>query len=192
MGNIQFNSKINRSADTIYSYFSDDFKREDDLKTIIVGDFGRSATIDCCADKKTFKVLLNGVSPSDNSRLKKKKLNRAAFEMVFTLDKSVSIMAPYFKHTQIYEISAKSVIAVVKEIQENACVRIRKDGQNRRQNARNLCAMILFESLSRTGFAHLHTHVVIFNLTYDKKEKRIAALSLDLTKKQMQKYQLFF
>ena len=128
-----------------------------------------------------FEALANGIHPKTKKKLAlRTRENRiAAFDMVFSAPKSVSIMAVAFQDERLVQAHEKAVALTLPHLEEMASGRVRRglglfaDGS---RLTGNFLAAQFTHDASRELDPQLHTHAIIFNTTYDPVEKRLKAL----------------
>ncbi len=141
--------------------------------------FGLRDGLDVTED--SFKKIVKGINPSTGkSFLIRKKSNRViAREMLFSAPKSVSILAVTLQDERLKHAHARAVNAAFLELESLAQTRVRRgeyiNFDGKRTTANILAARFVHET-SRDLDPQLHTHNVVFNVTYDAAENRLKAL----------------
>lgn len=133
-------------------------------------------------DKDTFLGLVHNLSPSGEQLTERMRANRrAGFDFTFDVSKSISIASLYDE--RIEQAFRDSYLEVMKEIEQEMMVRVRAGGQN---DSRLVSNAIYADFLHRTtrplsdGIPdmHLHSHVFLFNIVWDKEEQKYKAVEL--------------
>jgi conjugative relaxase-like TrwC/TraI family protein len=102
---------------------------------------------------------------------------RIYFDFVCSPPKSVSILAVTMNDERIIRAHKEASKIAVRELESFAAARIRKDGiENRDRVTGNLVGAAFLHTTSRALDPQLHTHFVLFNGTWDRKEQRWKAL----------------
>jgi conjugative relaxase-like TrwC/TraI family protein len=102
---------------------------------------------------------------------------RIYFDFVCSPPKSVSILAVTMNDQRIIEAHKEASTLALRELEQFAATRIRKGGvQEQDRTTGNLVGAAFVHTTSRALDPQLHTHFVLFNATWDKKENRWKAL----------------
>jgi len=102
---------------------------------------------------------------------------RIYFDFVCSPPKSVSILAVTMNDRRIIEAHNEASGIALRELEQFATTRIRKGGiQEQDRVTGNLVGAAFVHTTSRALDPQLHTHFVLFNATWDAKEKRWKAL----------------
>ena len=102
---------------------------------------------------------------------------RIYFDFVCSPPKSVSILAVTMNDRRIIEAHKEASRLALRELEQFAATRIRKGGvQEEDRVTGNLVGAAFVHTTSRALDPQLHTHFVLFNATWDSKEKRWKAL----------------
>jgi conjugative relaxase-like TrwC/TraI family protein len=102
---------------------------------------------------------------------------RIYFDFVCSPPKSVSILAVTMNDRRIIEAHKEASTLALRELEQFAATRIRKGGiQEQDRVTGNLVGAAFVHTTSRALDPQLHTHFVLFNATWDAKEKRWKAL----------------
>ena len=102
---------------------------------------------------------------------------RIYFDFVCSPPKSVSILAVTMNDQRIIEAHKEASGVALRELEQFAATRIRKGGiQEQDRVTGNLVGAAFVHTTSRALDPQLHTHFVLFNATWDAKEKRWKAL----------------
>jgi conjugative relaxase-like TrwC/TraI family protein len=102
---------------------------------------------------------------------------RIYFDFVCSPPKSVSILAVTMNDRRIIEAHNEASTLALRELEQFAATRIRKGGiQEQDRVTGNLVGAAFVHTTSRALDPQLHTHFVLFNATWDAKEKRWKAL----------------
>lgn len=102
---------------------------------------------------------------------------RIFFDFVCAPPKSVSILAVTMNDRRIVDAHKEASTLAIRELEQFAATRIRKDGiQERDRTTGNVVGAAFVHTTSRALDPQLHTHFVLFNSTWDNTEKRWKAL----------------
>jgi conjugative relaxase-like TrwC/TraI family protein len=105
------------------------------------------------------------------------KERRVYFDFVCSPPKSVSILAVTMNDRRIIEAHKEASQLAIRELEQFAAARVRKGGiQEQDRTTGNLVGAAFLHTTSRALDPQLHTHFVLFNCTWDKKEERWKAL----------------
>ncbi len=105
------------------------------------------------------------------------KERRVYFDFVCSPPKSVSILAVTMNDRRIIEAHKEASQLAMRELESFAAARVRKGGiQEQDRTTGNLVGAAFLHTTSRALDPQLHTHFVLFNATWDKKEGRWKAL----------------
>ena len=130
-----------------------------------VGTLGLDGTVEPAA----LHAVLEGVDPGDGARLDRARTNRApGFDLTFSAPKSVSIMHALTEpdlSLQVRDAHDHAVIAALEWLERNACVVRRGAGGIHTSPGDGFVAAGFRHRTSRAGDPHLHTHVLVANLT---------------------------
>jgi conjugative relaxase-like TrwC/TraI family protein len=102
---------------------------------------------------------------------------RIYFDFVCSPPKSVSILAVTMNDRRIIQAHKEASQLAMRELESFAASRVRKGGvQEQNRVTGNLISAAFLHTTSRSLDPQLHTHFVLFNATWDKKEGRWKAL----------------
>ncbi|MBL9171573.1 MAG: relaxase domain-containing protein [Verrucomicrobiales bacterium] len=101
---------------------------------------------------------------------------RIFFDFVVSAPKSVSIMALTVGDARILQLHEAAVRTAVARMEQFASTRVRKDGKDEDRVTGELVAILFQHACSRALDPQLHTHLVVFNATWDPVEKTWKAL----------------
>ena len=132
-------------------------------------------------NSKDFSQIVKGINPkTGKSFLIRKKENRiVGREMLFSAPKSVSILAITTGDERLKLAHLRAVEAAFLELEKLSQTRIRMDkplNSDQKRTTGNILAARFTHETSRELDPQLHTHNVVFNVTYDKTEGRLKAL----------------
>lgn len=101
---------------------------------------------------------------------------RIFYDFTFSPPKSVSLAGLIGKDERILEAHNRAVKSALHEFEAFAATRIRKNGAQNDRLTGNFAAALFTHDTSRALDPHLHTHCVVFNVTFDPVENRWKAL----------------
>lgn len=122
---------------------------------------------------KTLTQRTNSVREQDGATAANR---RIFYDFTFSPPKSVSILALLVDDKRIVEAHKRAVQIALTEYESFAATRVRKDEANNSRMTGNVVAGLFTHDTSRALDPHLHTHCIVFNATFDEKEKRWKAL----------------
>ena len=128
-----------------------------------------------------FEALACGLDPKSRKKLiqRIKETRRPAFDLVISPPKTFSIMALTLNDERLVQAHERAVSYLFPHIEKLACTRVRRGfsrSSRKNRETSNLIASLFTHETSRDLDPQLHTHNLIFNLTYDGKEKRYKAV----------------
>jgi conjugative relaxase-like TrwC/TraI family protein len=131
-------------------------------------------------NKEEFMRLLKNLHPGSceqlTARMKKEGERRLYFDATVSAPKSVSILALTMGDKRLEAAHEKAVSAAITELQNFAQTRVRTLGRNEVRRSHEILNAQFTHTTSRSHDPQLHTHNVIFNVTFDPEEKRFKAL----------------
>jgi conjugative relaxase-like TrwC/TraI family protein len=101
---------------------------------------------------------------------------RIFYDFTFSPPKSVSIASLVGDDKRIMEAHASAVREALKHFEVFAATRIRIGGAKGQRRTGNFVTALFTHDTSRALDPHLHTHCIVFNVTFDPVEKRWKAL----------------
>jgi conjugative relaxase-like TrwC/TraI family protein len=129
--------------------------------------------------REAFLRLCDNQHPETGQQLTPQQFRerRIYFDFVCSPPKSVSILAVTMNDQRIIEAHKEASTFALRELEQFAATRIRKGGvQEQDRTTGNLVGAAFVHTTSRALDPQLHTHFVLFNATWDKKENRWKAL----------------
>ena len=129
--------------------------------------------------RDTFLRLCDNQHPKTGEQLTPQHFRerRIYFDFVCSPPKSVSILAVTMNDRRIIQAHQESSMMAMRELEQFAAARVRKGGiQEQDRVTGNLVGAAFLHTTSRSLDPQLHTHFVLFNATWDKKEQRWKAL----------------
>lgn len=116
-------------------------------------------------DKQAFTSICNGLTPDGRDKLGQN-TKRVAIDLTFSAPKSLSLSALLGKDKDLIQAHRLSVHKTLDLIEkEYICTRIRQNGDRHCIKTGNLIACQFDHVESRELDPHLHTHVLVMNLT---------------------------
>ncbi len=127
-----------------------------------------------------FHALCENKNPNDGERLtlRQEKTNqrRVFYDFTCSAPKSVSVLAVTMDDDRLVSAHEEATRIAFRELETFAATRVRKQGNQRDRNTGNLVAAAFTHTSSRALDPLLHTHLTVFNATFDETEKRWKAL----------------
>lgn len=180
-------TKVQKNINVALNYFDDHLKPDEyyteDMEQNSggkwIGDLSKKFGI--CGDKVTkeqFQNLLFNKSPVEGEKLtqRTKEGRRLYFDAVLSAPKTVSILGLTMGDSRLVRAHEKAVDTAIKELEVFAQTRVRTKGQNTVRRSKNILAAQFMHQTSRALDPQLHTHNLIFNVTFDSIEDKYKAL----------------
>ena len=127
-----------------------------------------------------FHALCENKNPNDDKRLtlRQEKTNqrRVFYDFTCSAPKSVSVLAVTMDDDRLVSAHEEATRIAFRELETFAATRVRKQGNQRDRTTGNLVAAAFTHTSSRALDPLLHTHLTVFNATFDETEKRWKAL----------------
>jgi conjugative relaxase-like TrwC/TraI family protein len=127
-----------------------------------------------------FHALCENKNPNDDNRLtlRQEKTNqrRVFYDFTCSAPKSVSVLAVTMDDDRLVSAHEEATRIAFRELESFAATRVRKQGNQRDRTTGNLVAAAFTHTSSRALDPLLHTHLTVFNATFDETEKRWKAL----------------
>src|SRR5450432_3918427 len=127
-----------------------------------------------------FHALCGNQNPNDGERLtrRQEKTNqrRVFYDFTCSAPKSVSVLAVTMDDDRLVSAHEEATRVAFRELETFAATRVRKRGNQRDRTTGNLVAAAFTHTSSRALDPLLHTHLTVFNATFDETEKRWKAL----------------
>jgi len=127
-----------------------------------------------------FHALCENKNPNDGERLtlRQEKTNqrRVFYDFTCSAPKSVSVLAVTMDDDRLVSAHEEATRIAFRELETFAATRVRKQGNQRDRTTGNLVAAAFTHTSSRALDPLLHTHLTVFNATFDETEKRWKAL----------------
>ncbi len=129
--------------------------------------------------KKQFALLLENKNPLTGESLTARtnvKGRRLYFDATVSAPKSVSVMAITMGDTRLIEAHNEATREALKELENYTQTRVRKGGENTIRKTHNFLTASVTHTTSRANDPQLHSHNLIFNVTWDDIEQKFKAL----------------
>lgn len=128
--------------------------------------------------KEQFTVFLQNYNPVNFKQLTAKTIDgrRLYFDATFSAPKSVSIMAITMNDLALIKAHDLASQETLKEIEKSAQTRVRVNGANELRKTGNILVASVVHATSRANDPQLHSHNLVFNVTWDQVEKKFKAL----------------
>ena len=129
-----------------------------------------------------FMRLCENKNPNDGKRLKrnlrqeKPNQRRVFYDFTCSAPKSVSVLAVTMDDDRLVSAHEEATRIAFRELETFAATRVRKQRNQRDRTTGNLVAAAFTHTSSRALDPLLHTHLTVFNATFDETEKRWKAL----------------
>jgi conjugative relaxase-like TrwC/TraI family protein len=127
-----------------------------------------------------FHALCENKNPNDDKRLtlRQEKTNqrRVFYDFTCSAPKSVSVLAVTMDDDRLVSAHEEATRIAFRELETFAATRVRKQGNQRDRTTGNLVAAAFTHTSSRALDPLLHTHLTVFNATFDETEKCWKAL----------------
>ena len=141
-----------------------------------------AAKMDLSLDKpitvEQFNMLVDGVNPKNQKPLTQRlsQNRRLFFDATFSAPKSVSIVGLVGQDSRLIKAHNEAVQYAFSELERLAQTRVRVDGQYTDRSTQSLLGAQFLHTTSRENDPQLHTHMVLFNVTFDESEQKFKAL----------------
>ena len=127
-----------------------------------------------------FHALCENKNPNDDKRLtlRQEKTNqrRGFYDFTCSAPKSVSVLAVTMDDDRLVSAHEEATRIAFRELETFAATRVRKQGSQRDRTTGNLVAAAFTHTSIRALDPLLHTHLTVFNATFDETEKCWKAL----------------
>ncbi len=155
--------------DTVASGREDYYLGAGEAPGVWLGADAATLGLDGTVEPAALHAVLEGIDPRDGARLDRARANRApGFDLTFSAPKSVSIMHALTNRNigaQVRDAHDHAVTAALGWLEQNACVVRRGAGGIHTAAGDGFVAAGFRHRTSRAGDPHLHTHVLVANLT---------------------------
>jgi conjugative relaxase-like TrwC/TraI family protein len=155
--------------DTVASGREDYYLGSGEAPGVWLGHHAVTLGLDGAVEGEALHAVLEGLEPDSGARLDRARANRTpGFDLTFSAPKSVSIMfalADDEVSAQVRDAHDQAVAASLSWLEHNACVVRRGAGGAVTHAGDGLVAAAFRHRTSRAGDPHLHTHVLVANLT---------------------------
>lgn len=145
--------------------------------------FGRGAerlglNLGAPVNESAFLRLCDNQHPETGEKLtaRTRRERRVFYDFVISAPKSVSIMALTAGDARLLAAHDAACAETMVELQKAAAVRVRRGGQRSERATGEIVAAAFRHDASRALDPQLHTHLVVFNATFDPVEKAWRAL----------------
>lgn len=193
------------SASHAKAYFSDALAKADyylddqELNGKVQGRLAQRMGISGPATKEMFFALCDNVHPVTGQPLtpRTKDERTTGYDINFHCPKSVSILHALSKDDHLLKAFEASVQDTMRDIENDAKTRVRKNGQYADRGTSELVWADFIHQTARpvdgsTPDPHLHAHCFVFNATWDEQEQKIKAGQFREIKRDMPFYQARF
>lgn len=128
--------------------------------------------------KDQFSALLDNLNPVTKERLTSRtnEHRRLYFDATCSAPKSVSVMAVTMRDERLIKAHKEATQLALKELEKYAQTRVRVNGQYTVRKTHNMLVASATHTTSRANDPQLHTHNLIFNVTWDEVEKKFKAM----------------
>ncbi|NKJ03012.1 MobF family relaxase [Novosphingobium sp. SG707] len=162
-----------------YYTVGDYYTKDGDEHSLWGGEIAKDLGLEGAVDPEIFKALLTGeVAGQQLGRYKKEGevQHHPGWDFAVSAPKSVSVMALVAGDERIIAAHEQAVGSAIAYIEEHANLRRREDGEIRHITTGRLLVARFTEHASRELDPHLHTHVVVFNMTSEAPGDPMASL----------------
>ena len=135
--------------------------------------------IDRPVSAEAFDRLCDNLHPVTGSRLTvrhRAEDRRVFYDFTASAPKSVSVLATVMDDERLIALHNQAVRVAVAQMEQMAATRVRLSGKDEDRITGEIVAVTVQHDCSRALDPQLHTHIVIFNATYDPVEQRWKAL----------------
>jgi conjugative relaxase-like TrwC/TraI family protein len=124
--------------------------------------------------REQFHALCENRNPLNDDRLtqrqKKEDKRRVFYDFTCSAPKSVSVLAVTLDDDRLVTAHEEAARIAFRELETFAATRVRKQGNQRDRTTGNLIAAAFTHTSSRALDPQLHTHLTVFNATFDESE----------------------
>jgi conjugative relaxase-like TrwC/TraI family protein len=166
-------------------YFGEHLTKGDGLAQDIEARwFGKGAArlgldLDRPVSAEAFDRLCDNLHPVTGSRLTVRHRaddRRVFYDFTASAPKTVSVLATVMDDERLIALHNQAVRVAVAQMEQMAATRVRLNGKDEDRITGEIVAVTVQHDCSRALDPQLHTHIVIFNATYDPVEHRWKAL----------------
>lgn len=175
-------ARVQKSLKTALAYFREHLANGKSIVTspgIFIGKGAARLGLSGEATEVSFNRLCHGRHPATNELLSERDrtVNRRIFyDTVPSPPKSVTVVSELGGDSRVDELERQVVLKTFSRLESFASVRVRKDGADSDRTTGELVAALFRHKTSRLGDPQIHSHLVIFNTTWDEKEQKWKAL----------------
>jgi conjugative relaxase-like TrwC/TraI family protein len=177
-------ARAQRNLATAKLYFREHLSQGDAAEMTVAGQwFGRGASRlglgrETVVSLEAFERLCENRHPLTGNRLtvRQVKDRRVFYDFVISAPKSVSILALAGGDDRLVVLHDKACRRAIECMEESAATRVRVGGRDEDRVTGEFVAAGFRHDCSRSLDPQLHTHVVVFNATFDSVEQRWKAL----------------
>ena len=130
--------------------------------------------------REQFHALCENRNPETGERLTQRQLKegqrRVFYDFTCSAPKSVSVLAVTLADERLVTAHEEATRIAFRELETFAATRVRKQGNQRDRTTGNLAAAAFTHTSSRALDPQLHTHLTVFNATFDDRERSWKAL----------------
>lgn len=162
-----------------YYTVGDYYTKDGNEHSLWGGEIAKDLGLEGAVDPEIFKALLTGeVAGQQLGRYKKEGevQHHPGWDFAVSAPKSVSVMALVAGDERIIAAHEQAVGSAIAYLEEHASLRRREDGEIRHITTGRLLVARFTEHASRELDPHLHTHVVVFNMTSEAPGDLMASL----------------
>lgn len=174
----------NSNASAAVKYFDEGLSRADyyEAKGEVTGLWGGHASkllgLSGAVERGAFHALCHNADPATGARLTARSdVGRTTgYDFTFSVPKSVSLVHSQTGDPDILAALDAAVAFAMSRVECDAQARVRKGGRQENRTTGNLCWASFTHADARpvggVPDPHLHTHVFVFNATYDREENQ--------------------
>jgi len=130
--------------------------------------------------REQFHALCENQNPETGERLTQRQLKedkrRVFYDFTCSAPKSVSVLAVTLADERLVAAHEEATRIAFRELEAFAATRVRKQGSQKDRITGNLAAAAFTHTSSRALDPQLHTHLTVFNATFDENERCWKAL----------------
>lgn len=165
-----------------------------------LGDGAKQLGLAGRAKREDFERLCDNIDPLHGGSLTQKTIEgrRVGWDFNFNATKSVSLALELTGDKRVIEAHKEAVLYAMERVERDIETRVRAGGRNENRTTANLVGMQVVHRTTRPNKddqlpdMSLHSHVVVFNATYDRAEQKWKAAEIGQVKHDAPYYEAIY